>query len=466
MVTYVRWPAVNRSLDNTCSAVSLLGENSQLRTLHTPFGGNTGISDSNLMPIVAGRVASKWVTYLIGLCLAILQAPSLCFALSIEFDYGLGFPVGSPARAALEQAASAWETVLADPVTVRVQAAFGSTTPYTAFAVPSDLPQYDYASVRQALVQDRTSLQDVRAVTSLETGLSFNFIIDPIPNTGSRDPQQQGYRLLRGGNSSLETSLRVYPANAKALGVPVLSQPHLDGFITFDENPGVFDFERADGIKPGRVDFVGVAQHELGHVLGFDSGVGFVDSVLCHPTDKACAQPVQTLAQVKEQTYFMPLDLYRYSPLSRELTVDLGVPVRDLSVTAIRFGPDTFQTRYFSLNNGATEIAQFSIGEVHGDGFQEGHWKIRTPALMAPGGQFSGRIQNISVLDLFAFDAIGWDVRPFIPVGAPEPGALWLFGSGFVGLAAWWRKYAQSLAKAMSSCAVARVEQGDLGCGE
>ena len=387
-----------------------------------------GVSDSNLISIGTGRVASKWVAYVIGFSLAIVQTPSLCLALSIEFDYGSGFPVGSPARVALDQAASAWESVLADPVTIKIDADFAPCPGCSAVASPGNFANYDYATVRQALARDQTSQFDIRAVSSLEKGPSFNFITDPFPYRGSQDPQQIGYALFQGGTSPIETQLGIGGPEAKALGLTPPPSSNGDGFLSFSSTEP-WQFTRDNGIAQGKVDFVGVAEHELGHVLGFHSGVDLIDAYLCNSAQAAQGCISLTLEEVQQFAQFSPLDLYRYSPLSRDLSVQLGVPVRDLSVTAIRGSQD--EPKLFSLNNGATSLAQFATGTFNGDGFQASHWKNGTPALMPP--TLPGR-HDITLLDLFAMDAIGWNVRPFMPVSAPEPHTLLVVVSGFLGL--------------------------------
>lgn len=378
-----------------------------------------------------------------GLSLSLFISGELpAVALSITFENQGGFEMGTPAVAALNEAASLWQSVLSDNVSIKVGVQFAETSPATAYGSAfSDT--YNYATVREALAKDQTSQFDIRAVAGLEKGQNFNFIVDPVPNTGATDPQQQGYRLFQGGSNPIETTLYVGSPAAKALGLTPLNAPALDGQMVFS-NTAPFDYNRSNGIATDRLDFVGIAAHELGHVLGFVSGVDAIDAYVgCHPP--SCSGP--TLTDIKRDAQFTPLDLYRYSPLSRDLSRQLGVPVRDLSVTAVRFGENTSQSRFFSLTNGATSLAQFATGAFNGDGSQASHWKFGTQALMSSGmaGSPLGRVFNISLLDLFAFDVIGWDVRPLIPVGAPEPSTLWLIGSGLLGLGRWRRGQARRL---------------------
>jgi len=66
-------------------------------------------------------------------------------------------------------------------------------------------------------------------------------------------------------------------ANAKAIGIIPGDFPGIDAVITFNSSVS-FDFDPSNGITPGTTDFIGVATHEIGHALGFVSGVDTVDT--------------------------------------------------------------------------------------------------------------------------------------------------------------------------------------------
>jgi hypothetical protein len=146
-----------------------------------------------------------------------------------------------------------------------------------------------------------------------------------------------------------------------------------------------WDFNRADGITSGQFDFVGVASHELAHLLGFASGINQLEQV----------------GGAAESLPSSVLDLFRFSKDSNNAGI--------IDTTA-----DT-RPKYFSIDGGANRVAPFSTGAVYGDGMQADHWQnFSFTGLMDP-QTFSGMLRNISRTDMRAMDVIGYRI--------PEPGS-------------------------------------------
>lgn len=159
---------------------------------------------------------------------------------------------------------------------------------------------------------------------------------------------------------------------------------------------------------------MGVALHEIGHVLGFVSTVDYVDCVF-----GGYCSGLSGLSGLSAT----PLDLFRLEP-------DAGDQDFTLAPRVLTTGADIAGQ---ALYMGEGLEYAMSTGVYSGDGQQASHWKddqgigLLDPTL-APGehGYLTGA-------DWRAFDLIGWDVSlEASPI--PLPGAAWLLGSGLLGL--------------------------------
>ena len=155
-----------------------------------------------------------------------------------------------------------------------------------------------------------------------------------------------------------------------------------------------FDFNPTDGITAGTFDFIGVAIHEMGHALGFVSGVDFFDVYGVTPTGLDVAALGYDL---NDTSIFSALDMFRYSAPG-ELDFRTG------------------GTPYFSIDGGATALFgnTFSTGRYNGDGNQASHWKdlggcTGQLGIMDPNFCY-GQMGEVSGLDLAAYDAMGWNL--------------------------------------------------------
>ncbi|MEN9665805.1 MAG: hypothetical protein RLZZ326_2168, partial [Planctomycetota bacterium] len=208
-----------------------------------------------------------------------------------------------------------------------------------------------YADVRTALQLDRTSADDFLAASSLPAGPNLSFLTN---NAAT------GALVVDANNTANNAILDVPRANAKALRVPVdglaPNDALLDATISFSSN-FVWDFDRSNGISSGTFDFVGVAVHEIGHAMGFLSGVDTVDFV---SAPNGNAQFLGT--NLDPYRVFTVLDLYRRG-------------ARNGGGLDFATGGTGANNPYFSLDGGATSLGTFATGQRNGDGRQASHWK-------------------------------------------------------------------------------------------
>ncbi len=199
---------------------------------------------------------------------------------------GLFGTVGSPAHALMvdlngsvsldalngfQSAASRFETLFNDDITVSLDIGFQPLDPGVLAQTSSATAGVAYSTVRSALISDAVSVYDNTTVSYLQTGPALSFLTSgALPGSVVHDNN------MSANNQVLDIPL----ANAKALGglgvVGVHDTVSADGSIVFNSD-FAFDFNPMDGIGAGMFDFVGLATHEIGHALGFLSGVDGID---------------------------------------------------------------------------------------------------------------------------------------------------------------------------------------------
>ncbi|QDU90206.1 hypothetical protein Pla175_36080 [Pirellulimonas nuda] len=320
----------------------------------------------------------------------------------LALDFVFNVAPGTDDRIALgfRDAAEIWKSVLEDDVTVVVDIDGGVLPPGVIGGTLNVENEYPYADVLAALQADSSTSFDASALSMLSDGpldVLINRTIDN-PN-GSLNPVP--YVDSDGGLNN--TTVFLPRANAKALGlIDPLDRLTSDGSITFS-SAFPFDFDRADGITPGEIDFVYVAVHEIGHLLGFVSGV---DDLEFGSFDQL---PDDSFA------FISALDLFRTSDLSRSLGADLD------------FAADN-RLKEFSIDDGASFIGSFSTGRIFGDGSQASHWQDDNitnvfQGVMDPNAPAPFLPSILLPQDVIAFDVIGWD-----PVA--EPGVIQAVATG------------------------------------
>jgi hypothetical protein len=291
-------------------------------------------------------------------------------------------------------AAEIWQSAIEDDVTLQIDIDFDSLGSGILGGTDSSNSFYSYSNVRSALLNDVSSVDDSLSSSSLQISSDIDLVINRTANNPNGFASSTPY--LDNDGDSNNTLMNLTNANAKAIG---LLSPHatgLDAFITFS-NQYTWDFDSSNGIGVSSYDFVAVATHEIGHSLGFLSGVDVLDYNSPNPTGP-------TYYNDHSYTFVSALDLFRYS--STSFGVGSGI---------IDWSADT-RTKYFSIDGGATQLATFSTGDIHGDGEQASHWKDGLGIGLMDPSLTQGTTGSVTPLDVTALDVIGWD--RFLPAVA------------------------------------------------
>ncbi len=328
----------------------------------------------------------------------------ICLAPSHALNINLSAPVGIDPGALLgfQLAANYWQSQLADNVTVNINVDFSALGPGILGSTGSSQLGFAASDVMTALAFDATSANDLLAVSNfpnLSALGNLSFLTQRNTEGGSALVSLDNDDLANANLGNAATNnhyLALNSANARALGWDPGNSTYVDASISFSSS-FAWDFDPSDGVGAGLQDFVGVTIHEMGHALGFVSGVDDVDYFISHPFD------------IDPYAVFSSLDLFRYSAPG---TLDLAVG----------------HASYFSLDGGVTSLGAFSTGSSvnGGDGRQASHWKDNLGlGIMDPTANPAGQANTPTALDLTAFDVIGWDL-------VPEPSVAMLAIAGAV----------------------------------
>jgi hypothetical protein len=327
-------------------------------------------------------------------------------ALTFNFTFVAG--TSAQAQQAFIDAGARWSALFTDNVTLDMTVGQQALGAGILASTGSRRVSTTYSNFYGALNADITSATDTTAVGTLPVGPSFGVLINRTSDNPNGSGSATPYVDTAGANNQ---TVNLTTANAKALGIApgtgTVGQctTTCDASIVFG-TAFSWDYNPNDGITAGAYDFVGIATHEIGHALGFVSGVDTLDGN---------SPPVNGPFTANQFTFVNSLDLFRYSALSTASGV-------------IDYTADT-RPKYFSLDKGVTAIAGFSTGRNFGDGQQASHWKDSLGIGIMDPTAAQGELLSISANDILAFDAIGWNLTP-----VPEPGTYALFGLGLLGL--------------------------------
>jgi hypothetical protein len=335
----------------------------------------------------------KHKLYLVSLISSLCFTPSAS-ALVIQLNDIGGAAPGTLAGNAFIAAANIWSSLLADPITLNFNVGFSALGSGILGSTTASYSTASYTAIRDALIQDQSSQADNIATSNLQLTNDLKFL----------SSNAQGVQSVDNNGSNNNLFLDVTTANLKALNL-LSNDGSSDGTIQFSSLFN-FDFDPSDGILAGAFDFIGVAVHEIGHALGFVSGVDALDAY-----SGIGPGAIQNL-NFNQYAIASVLDLFRFS--TQSTAINGGIP--DLAIGD--------RAQYLSIDKGQTQIARLSSGAYNGDGRQASHWKDNLGIGLLDPTLAPGELGILTPKDLLAFDIIGYNLVSNLIKDDPAPPAI------------------------------------------
>jgi len=266
-------------------------------------------------------------------------------------------------------------------------------------AFPNIKTDINYSEIRDALIDDASSELDQQVVDSLLGTKSIDILV-------GEEVVEYNYKM----NSTT--------ANLKALGLIDGDSQELDGYIVMNSlaNSSVsWDYNYLGAPDAGKLDFLSTAIHEIGHSIGFISGLdsgtpqasSFRGLVEDYIVSDAAAQGGSFWDQVGNFIDFAKSDAASVTQTTIMDLLRVSVASTELGITTATAG----EVASISFDGTFTDWL-LSTG-VEFD-FQASHWVDSTLAeglgIMNPTLGL-GEHWSISEKDLSVMDAIGWDVN-------------------------------------------------------
>lgn len=294
----------------------------------------------------------------------------------LEFNFNAAGGMSQQAIDGFQAAADLWSSILTDDIIINIDIDFRVLAAGILGQASSQTQATAYADYRNALIADSLSASDEIAVANLPAGPNLSIYTSAAGDASDR---------LDNDGSNNNRFLSLNRTTAKAVGLRPANDGATDASITFS-SLFTWDFDRSNGITPGSFDFVGVAAHEIGHALGFRSGVDAVDGT------------AGTGTSLDNFAIATGVDVFRFSAQSVANGADIDMQAGT-------------ETKFFSIDGGVTQLTTFSQGRNQGDGQQASHWKDNLNIGIMDPTAAPGEYADITELDVQAMDVTGWDIN-------------------------------------------------------